>query len=121
MKAREAVQDRTLLLQSLLVLAAVILAFVFAQPLHLENGTIAMFGAAVLMLLDVHGHHAQVQSERVTRAFSEIEWITIFFFIGLFIVVHGLQASGVLRRLAQFLVPTTGDELAFAPSPPLSL
>jgi Na+/H+ antiporter NhaD/arsenite permease-like protein len=114
MNAREAIQDRTLLLQSLLVLAAVILAFVFARPLHLENGTIAMFGAAVLMLLDVHGHHAQVQSERVTRAFSEIEWITIFFFIGLFIVVHGVEVSGVLQRLAEFLVRATGDDLEFA-------
>src|SRR5258708_6297461 len=89
MKAREAIQDRTLLLQSLLVLAAVIPAFAFAHPLPLQNAPIALFGAAVLMLLDVHGHHAQVQSERVTRAFSEIEGITLFFFIGLFIVVHG--------------------------------
>ena len=114
MRAREAIQDRTLLIQSLIVLAAVILAFVFAQPLRLENGTIAMFGAAVLMLLDVHGHHAHVQSERVTRAFNEIEWITIFFFVGLFIVVHGVEVSGVLGRLAEFLVRATHNDLRFA-------
>ena len=63
MNERDAIQDRTLLVQSLLVIAAVIVAFVFAEPLHLEDGTIAMFGAAVLMLLDTHGHHPTKQSE----------------------------------------------------------
>src|SRR5215475_12495273 len=56
MSAKETILDWTLLKQSLTVLAAVIVAFVLARPLHLEPATIAMTGAAVLMLLDNWQH-----------------------------------------------------------------
>src|SRR5712691_1091612 len=62
MSARETILDWTLLKQSLLVLTAVIVAFVLARPLHLEPATIAMAGAAVLMLLDNWQHRRQNQS-----------------------------------------------------------
>ncbi len=114
MNEREAIQDRTLLVQSLLVIAAVIVAFVCAEPLHLEDGTIAMFGAAVLMLLDTHGHHPTKQSEKVTQMFNEIEWVTIFFFIGLFVLVHGVEVSGLLQRLAEILAEATHGDLELA-------
>jgi Na+/H+ antiporter NhaD/arsenite permease-like protein len=114
MNEREAIQDQALLVQSLVVIGAVIVAFVFSASLHLNDGTIAMFGAAVLMLLDTHGHHPARQSEKVVQAFNEIEWITIFFFIGLFILVHGVEVSGVLGRLAELLTRTTGGDLALA-------
>src|SRR5262245_36538565 len=55
----EAIMDWLLLKQSLAVLAVVIVAFVLARPLHLEPGTIAMAGAAVLMLLDNWAHHGE--------------------------------------------------------------
>ena len=114
MNAAEAITDRKLLTQSLVVWALVIVAFVFAGPLHLEVGTIAMIGGAVLMLLDAHGHHATKQTEKVTQTFNEVEWITIFFFIGLFVVVHGVEVSGVLRALAAKLVTFTGGNLEAA-------
>ena len=114
MKESETIQDRTLLAQSLIVLAAVIVAFVLARPLHLEPGTIAMFGAAILLLLDNFGHHAEHQSEKVTRTFGEVEWITIFFFIGLFVVVHGVEVGGLLHLLADKLVEATGGNLRAA-------
>jgi Na+/H+ antiporter NhaD/arsenite permease-like protein len=114
MKEIEAIEDWTLLKQSLIVLGIVMIAFVLARPLHLEPGTIAMFGAAVLMLLDCHGHHAEKQSEKVTQTFTEVEWITIFFFIGLFIVVHGVEVGGLLRLLADMLVKATGGNMEFA-------
>jgi len=114
MNERDAIQDRTLLVQSLLVMGAVIMAFVFAEPLHLEDGTIAMFGAAVLMLLDTHGHHPTKQSEKVTQMFNEIEWVTIFFFVGLFILVHGVEVSGLLQRLAELLAEATHGNLELA-------
>jgi hypothetical protein len=59
MNAVEAIEDWRLLKQSLVVLAVVMVAFVFARPLHLEPATIAMGGAAVLMLLDNWSHHAE--------------------------------------------------------------
>lgn len=112
MEPRETITDWTLLQQSLWVLGVVIVAFVLARPLHLEPGTIGMFGAAVLMLLDNYTHHAEKQSENVHRTFTEVEWITIFFFVGLFIVVHGVEVAGVLKLLAHWLVAATGGDLA---------
>jgi Na+/H+ antiporter NhaD/arsenite permease-like protein len=114
MSAKETILDPTLLKQSLVVLTAVILAFVLARPLHLEPATIALAGAAVLMLLDNWQHHAEKQSQNVHKTFGDVEWITIFFFVGLFIVVHGIEVGGLLRLLADELVAATGGDLATA-------
>jgi Na+/H+ antiporter NhaD/arsenite permease-like protein len=96
MSAKETILDRTLLRQSLVVLTAVIVGFVLARPLHLEPATIAIAGAATLMLLDNWQHHNETQSANVHKTFGDVEWITIFFFVGLFIVVHGVEVGGLL-------------------------
>ncbi len=114
MNARAAITDLPLLIRSMAVLALVILAFIFAGPLHLEPATIAMGGAALLMLLDNWRHHPQRQVDNVTRTLTEIEWIAIFFFIGLFIVVHAVDVSGLIQILADKLVAATGKNLALA-------
>lgn len=108
---QQAITDPRLLKQSLAVLAAVLLAFVFSHPLHLEPATIAMFGAAVLLLVDNWPRSADEQAKQVNHAFTEVEWITIFFFVGLFIVVRGLDSTGLLQRLADWLVGVTGGDL----------
>ncbi|MEW5729677.1 MAG: ArsB/NhaD family transporter [Pseudomonadota bacterium] len=110
--AREAITDWRLLKQSLAVTTLVILGFVFAHPLGLEPGTIAMLGAAVLMLLFTFGKDAEEQSHDVHHTFGEVEWITIFFFIGLFMVVHGVEQAGLLKMLAEQLLSMTGGDLA---------
>ena len=112
MKPTEAIQDWTLLKQSLAVLAAVMVAFVLARELHLEPATIALTGAAVLMLLDNWQHHSEKASHNIHSTFGDVEWITIFFFLGLFVVVHGVDVGGLLNLLAQKLVATTGGNLA---------
>ncbi|MEA2992372.1 MAG: hypothetical protein QOD40_1292 [Alphaproteobacteria bacterium] len=114
MSARETIADWVLLKQSLAVLAVVIAAFVFARQLHLEPATIAMAGAAVLMFLDNWQHHNEKQSHNVHKTFGDVEWITIFFFIGLFIVVHGVEVGGLLQLLAGKLVAATGGNMANA-------
>jgi Na+/H+ antiporter NhaD/arsenite permease-like protein len=114
MSAKETILDPVLLKQSIVVLTVVILAFVVARQLHAEPATIAMSGAAVLMFLDNWQHHNEKQSENVHRTFSDVEWITIFFFIGLFIVVHGVDVGGLLRLLAAKLVAATGGDMASA-------
>jgi Na+/H+ antiporter NhaD/arsenite permease-like protein len=108
------IQDWLLLKQSLVVLTAVMIAFVLARPLHLEPATIAMGGAAVLMLLDNWAHHNEKAAENIHKTFGDVEWITIFFFIGLFIVVHGVDVSGLLKLLADQLVASTGGSMAHA-------
>jgi Na+/H+ antiporter NhaD/arsenite permease-like protein len=114
MRAKSTILDWTLLRQSLVVLTLVIVAFVLARPLHLEPASIALAGAAVLMFLDNWQHHNEKQSENVHKTFSDVEWITIFFFIGLFIVVHGVEVGGLLARIAERLTEATGGRLASA-------
>jgi Na+/H+ antiporter NhaD/arsenite permease-like protein len=114
MSAKEAIVDWALLKHSLVVLTAVIVGFVLARPLHLEPATIAMAGAALLMFFDNWQHHNEKQSQNVHRTFGDVEWITIFFFVGLFIVVHGVEVGGLLHLLADKLVAATGGDLAAA-------
>lgn len=110
----DAIVDSVLLRQATVVLTAVIIAFIFARQLGLAPATIAMSGAAILMLLDNWQHHNEKQSENVHRTFSDVEWITVFFFMGLFIVVHGVEVSGLLQVLADRLVASTGGSVAKA-------
>ena len=110
--ASDCIVDPVLLKQSLAVIGGVILSCVLARPLGLEPATIAMFGAAVLMLLDNWEHLGEKASERIHSTFSDVEWITIFFFIGLFVVVHGVEVGGLLKLLADGLVVATGGDLA---------
>jgi Na+/H+ antiporter NhaD/arsenite permease-like protein len=114
MSARAAIIDPVLLKQSLAVLSVVMIAFVLARPLHLEPATIALAGAAVLMLLDNWQHHTEKQSENVHKTFGDVEWITIFFFVGLFVVVHGVEVGGLLHLLADKVVAATGGDMARA-------
>jgi len=110
--ARELITDRPLMRSSLIVIGGVIAAFVFAGPLRLQPGTIALFGAAILMLVHNLEHHREreKQTERVTETFNEVDWITIFFFLGLFVIVHGIDVAGVLDLAAQQLMSVThGD------------
>ncbi|MGE5538814.1 MAG: ArsB/NhaD family transporter [Gemmatimonas sp.] len=110
MRAADRITDARLLKQSVAVLAVVIAAFVFARELRLEPGSIAMIGAAVLLALDNLGHPSERQHLHVTGAFNEVEWITIFFFLGLFVVVHAVDVTGLLGILAdKLLAATAGD------------
>jgi Na+/H+ antiporter NhaD/arsenite permease-like protein len=114
MKPADAIMDSRLLRQSLCVLAVVMFGFIFARQLRLEPATIAMVGAAILMLLDNWAHHSEKAAHNVHQTFSDVEWITIFFFIGLFIVVHGVEAGGLLALLANKLVAATSGQMSTA-------
>ena len=109
---KDAIRDRSLLIQAVSVLVLVVLAFVFSRRLGLEPGSIAMIGAALLMLLHGFGKDAEAQSHLAHTTFAEVEWVTIFFFIGLFVVVHGVEQAGVLELLARKLLAATGGDLA---------
>lgn len=106
----EAIKDHGLLVSSLGVLFAVLAGFVTARQTGLEPGTVAMFGAAVLMFLYVRKHPGHDQAHRVQDIFGEVEWVTIFFFVGLFMVVAGVEHAGLLDHLAHGLVDVTGGD-----------
>ncbi|PIR74264.1 MAG: hypothetical protein COU35_03150 [Candidatus Magasanikbacteria bacterium CG10_big_fil_rev_8_21_14_0_10_47_10] len=101
---KDALTDMPLLRHSLIVLAIVLLGFIMHGSTGLEGATIALGGAALLLLLSLHDPHDHLR---------EIEWTTIFFFIGLFVLVTGLEHSGAIRMLAeQLLVATAGSPTA---------
>jgi Na+/H+ antiporter NhaD/arsenite permease-like protein len=110
-REQDAITDTRLLKQSLLVLFLVIGGFVMAHPLHLEPATVAMFGAALLLLLSNLSNNAEKQSENVHQIFGKVEWVTIFFFVGLFIAVKGLEEAGLLEILADKALKLTGGDM----------
>jgi len=111
---RSMIVDRPLMRVSLVILGAVTAGFVFARPLHLEPGTIALFGAAFLMLCHNIEHHREMEQQtvKVSATFNDIDWITIFFFIGLFVIVHGVDVAGILDIAARRLLAATGEDPA---------
>jgi Na+/H+ antiporter NhaD/arsenite permease-like protein len=111
MHPADSIKDWLLLKQSLAVLGVVMTGFVLARELHLEPATISLTGAALLMLLDNWAHHSEKASHNIHSTFGDVEWITIFFFLGLFVVVHGVEVGGLLHLLASKLVSATGGSL----------
>ena len=116
MSARSAIVDGRLLRLSLVVFAITLLAFVFAPLLHLEPGAIAMIAAASLMLFDNLVHHRSEQTGKISASYGDVDWITIFFFVGLFIVVHGFEQTGAIADLAQALLVLSHGNLAITAS-----
>nr|WP_242649093.1 ArsB/NhaD family transporter [Syntrophothermus lipocalidus] len=100
--AHDYIKDYLLLKRSLTVLGLVIVAFVLHQWLGLESATIALGGAALLMLI--------MPDFEPEEALLTVEWPTIFFFIGLFIVVGALEKVGVIRFLAHQAIALTGGK-----------
>lgn len=106
MNEREAISDKSLLIKSLTVLAAVIVSFIFAKDLNIDNGTIALTGAAVLLFLYTLGA-GEDKDDKVREIFNMVDWITIFFFTGLFVIVFGLEQTGVLSLLGNKFIEVT--------------
>jgi len=107
---REAIKDVPLLKKSLAVLGLVIFGFMVSHSLHLEPASIAMFGAALLLLLRTWGEDLEAKDHHFHATMGEVEWTTIFFFVGLFIVVTGVEHVGVIAWLAEKTLGLTGGD-----------
>lgn len=99
-----AIKNIALLKKSVLVLILTILGFVLHQTFELESATIALTGAALLLLI------SRLDPEDIM---IEIEWQTIFFFSALFVLVGGLEEVGVISYLANRLLDMTAGNTAF--------
>lgn len=105
MNEREAIRDPVMLKKSLFVLLVVLTGFVLHGALHLQPATIAMFGAGLLLLLS--------KTDELHHVLAEIEWPTIFFFMGLFIIVGGVVKVGLIKWMSiQVLEITQGNLFA---------
>jgi Na+/H+ antiporter NhaD/arsenite permease-like protein len=89
---KQAIKDWDLLHRSLIILGLTMVGFLLHQALHLEAATIALLGAALLMLFS---------QENPEEVLLNIEWPTIFFFAGLFVLVGGLVETGVIELIAR--------------------
>jgi Na+/H+ antiporter NhaD/arsenite permease-like protein len=95
------ITNRKLLTQALVVLALVIVGFLLHGALHLEAATVALSGAVVLML---------ISGAAVPDMVSEIEWTTLLFFLGLFVLVEALIKVGFVEIVARGLIELTGGD-----------
>jgi Na+/H+ antiporter NhaD/arsenite permease-like protein len=100
---RSMITNPALLWRSLAVLGATLVGFLLHGPLHLEPATIALAGAVTLMLV------ARQDPEEILR---EVEWPTLFFFIGLFMLVAGVIEIGLIDAIARTIDDVTGGALA---------
>ena len=98
------ITDKALMIRSLTVLTLVILGFILHDVIHIETCVAAMLGASILLLF-----------EKPADILRDVEWNTIFFFIGLFIIIGGLEASGGIKLMAEWILHVTqGSESATA-------
>lgn len=108
----DAITDTRLLKQSMFVLFLVMLGFTLGHQYHIQPATVAMSGAALLLILDNIRKNEAEQSQSIQKVFCEVEWATLFFFIGLFIVVYGIESAGLLEIVAHKVLALTGGSLA---------
>jgi Na+/H+ antiporter NhaD/arsenite permease-like protein len=92
------IKNYSLLKKSLIVLGSVIVGFVFHGILHYEPATIAVLGAAILLIISKEDPH---------HILRELEWPTLFFFIGLFIIVGGVVKVGLISKLSEGMISLT--------------
>ena len=90
------ITDKNLMIRSMTVLALVILGFITHDMTHIETCIVAMLGASFLLLF-----------EKPTDILRDVEWNTIFFFIGLFIIIGGVEASGGIKLMADWILSVT--------------
>ena len=102
--ARKSIEDMDELKRTVPILVGTILLFFAHQALHLEPATVAMTGATVMLF---------VSRQRLEDSLAGIEWPTLFFFIGLFVMVGALEATGAIDEVAEGIASlTAGDRSA---------
>lgn len=104
---REVIRDKALLWRSLAVLAAVLIGFVLHSALHLEPSVVALLGAGALVAV------ARLDPQDYLE---EVEWSTLVFFMGLFVMVGALVEVGIIDRLGGAVTDAVGDNYFAAAS-----
>lgn len=96
------ITDKVLLIKSMVVFSMVIIGFLLHGMLHYESSTVAMVGAVLLLFV------SGLNSEEILM---EVEWKTIFFFCGLFMLVGSIVETGVMSALAKAVIGATGGDM----------
>ena len=98
------ITNKKLLIQSIIVFSLVILGFLTNSFTHFGLSIIAITGAAVLIFLS---------KKKTEEVFAKVEWDTLFFFGGLFVLVDGIENLGIISKLAEYLIYFTEGNLKF--------
>jgi len=107
-KTQGLIRNPVLLRRCLFTLAVTIALFCLHGQIpgwSLESGTVAVTGASLLLLLTMHDRERALE-----QVFAKVEWTTIFFFIGLFVLVGGLEVNGIIKWLAAQAMDLTNGE-----------
>ena len=99
---KKAIEDPILLKKSLMVFLLTISVFIFHHNLGLEAATVALAGATLLLL---------VGNIDPAETFLEVEWSTLFFFIGLFVVIAGVEKVGIVQWISNKIITLTKGNL----------
>ena len=102
------ITDPLLLKKCLFVLAITMSLFIMHGTLHLETATAALTGAGLLLLI-TYSHNESM----IAKILSKIEWLAIFFFAGLFVLVGALVETGVIKMLAAEAIKVTEGNVTF--------
>jgi Na+/H+ antiporter NhaD/arsenite permease-like protein len=100
LQERRAITDVRLLVRCLVVLGLVIVGFGLHSVLHIDPSVVAMVGAGVMLL---------VSKLDVGEVLEEVEWSTLVFFMGLFVMVGALVHTGVIGTVGEWVVDVVGD------------
>ena len=103
---RKQLTNIRLLKTCLAALALTIFLFTTHQFFHLESASVALFGASLLLLLT-----ARQTEHGLEHVFHKVEWVALFFFVGLFVIIGGLVDTGVIKWLAQEAVKLTAGNV----------
>ncbi|MFX3634879.1 MAG: ArsB/NhaD family transporter [Candidatus Pristimantibacillus sp.] len=104
LSADECIKDRKLMKKSVLILLLTIIGFALQSVIHIDAAAVALGGATLLMLIGLKRDEAEA-------AFDLVEWETIFFFIGLFMLVGGLIETNIINKLAAFTLQITSGDM----------
>ena len=102
LELKDQIADRGLLIKSLVVFGLMLTGFFFSRQLHLDTATIALAGAIILIIAG---------QESIEETLLNVDWPTILFILGFFVMVGALDSTGVIHLIAQWSVKLIGNNV----------
>jgi Na+/H+ antiporter NhaD/arsenite permease-like protein len=102
LELKDQIADRGLLIRSLIVFGLMLIGFFFTRQLHLDTATVALAGAIILTISG---------QESIEESLLNVDWPTILFILGFFVMVGALTNTGMIHLFAQWFVKLAGNNL----------
>ncbi len=102
---KRSIHNKKFFFSALIVFALIIVAFVTHHTHKISLATIALGGGFIMMM---------VTRQKPEEVLKEVEWPTLFFFLGLFVIIGGLEKTGVIKLIANKMIDVTGGNISYA-------